>query len=153
MATETVTPTAGTADVVRQQITTSDAQIQRLIKPVRVVEVMHRPAFQGLTTRDGRMRDLLNTKLALVAGGGPNTRVPATAEWAWAQYELIDAAELAERLAVPKSWVDERVRNRTTEKIPHLKFGKYVRFAWGSPALADWLRQRMVVSNSTVKRA
>jgi hypothetical protein len=68
----------------------------------------------------------------------------------WTKFETIDAVELAKRLSVPKSWVDEKVRTRTKEKIPHLKLGKYVRFAWGSPELADWLRQRMVVSNSTV---
>ena len=67
--------------------------------------------------------------------------------------EIIDAAELARRLGVPKSWVEERVRSRTEDKIPHYKFGKYTRFAWGSPELAEWLRGRMVVVNSTVERA
>lgn len=73
--------------------------------------------------------------------------VPTTHE------EIIDAAELARRLGVPKSWVEEKVRSRTKDKIPHYKFGKYTRFAWGSPELAEWLRGRMVVVNSTVERA
>jgi hypothetical protein len=67
--------------------------------------------------------------------------------------EIIDAAEFARRLGVPKSWVEEKVRSRTKDKIPHYKFGKYTRFAWGSPELADWLRRRMVVVNSAVERA
>jgi hypothetical protein len=66
----------------------------------------------------------------------------------WTRYERIDSAEFASRLGVRKSWVDERVRARAKDKIPHYKFGKYVRFAWGSPDLEEWLRKCMVVSNS-----
>ncbi len=67
------------------------------------------------------------------------------------EYEFISSAELAKRLGVPKSWVDERVRTRTRNFIPHFKFGKYTKFAWGSPELAEWLRRRKV-SDSTVER-
>ena len=70
-----------------------------------------------------------------------------------AEIEIIGPPELAKRLGVPTSWVQERTRNRTKDTIPHYKFGKYVRFAWGSPELAEWLRGRMVVSDSTVERA
>ena len=67
--------------------------------------------------------------------------------------EVIDSAELARRIGVPPSWVRERTRTRSKDIIPHLKFGKYVRFAWGSRELAEWLRGRMVIGNSTVERA
>jgi hypothetical protein len=58
---------------------------------------------------------------------------------------LIDAAELAKLLRVPESWVRNRTRARTpvAERIPCVRLGRYVRFAWGSPSLQAWLeRQR-----------
>ena len=62
------------------------------------------------------------------------------------RYEIIDSVELARRWVLPVSWVREHVRNRTTDPIPHLRFGKYVRFRWGSPELEGWLMERMVNS-------
>ena len=55
--------------------------------------------------------------------------------------EVIDAPELAKRWRVPESWIRSKVRARTAtaEQIPHLQFGRYVRFEWGSPALETWL--------------
>ncbi len=55
--------------------------------------------------------------------------------------EIIDAAELATRWKVPESWVRSYTRERTSrdERIPHLQFGRYVRFEFGSPALETWL--------------
>lgn len=55
--------------------------------------------------------------------------------------ELIDSSELASRLRVPESWVRNRTRGRTptVEKIPCIRLGKYVRFAWRSPELQDWI--------------
>ena len=38
---------------------------------------------------------------------------------------LLDAAAVAERLAVPKSWVLESARSGA---IPHVRLGRYVRF-------------------------
>ena len=56
-------------------------------------------------------------------------------------YELIDSAELAARLFVPESWVRNHTRPRTPkeERIPCVRFGRYVRFEWGSPQLAEWI--------------
>jgi hypothetical protein len=56
-----------------------------------------------------------------------------------AGYEIIDAKELGRRLSVPWTWIKEGTRSRTADPIPHLRFGIYVRFEWGSPALNDWL--------------
>jgi hypothetical protein len=55
--------------------------------------------------------------------------------------EIIDAPELAKRWCVPESWIRSKVRTRTrkAEQIPHLQFGRYVRFEWGSPALDAWM--------------
>ncbi|MFB3916093.1 MAG: hypothetical protein ACE14M_05155 [Terriglobales bacterium] len=55
--------------------------------------------------------------------------------------EVIDALELAKRWNLPASWVREQTRTRAAEKIPHLRFGRYVRFRWGSPELDAWLER------------
>jgi hypothetical protein len=58
------------------------------------------------------------------------------------QVEIIDSKELAGRLKLPKTWIEEACRTRTTDPIPHLKFGKYTRFRWGSRELTAWLERR-----------
>lgn len=55
-------------------------------------------------------------------------------------FELIDATELARRWNVPASWIRSHTRERTTDELPHLKLGRYVRFRWGSPELERWLK-------------
>jgi hypothetical protein len=57
--------------------------------------------------------------------------------------EIIDAPELAKRLHVPTSWVRQRAtspRFSSEQRIPHVKFGRYIRFRWGSAELDAWLR-------------
>jgi hypothetical protein len=58
-------------------------------------------------------------------------------------YEILDSTELARRWRVPASWVRSYVRERTPrdQRIPCLRFGRYVRFEWGSPALDEWLHK------------
>ncbi len=41
---------------------------------------------------------------------------------------LLTVQEVAELLRVPASWVYERTRRRGSERMPHVKMGKYVRF-------------------------
>ena len=64
------------------------------------------------------------------------------------QYEFIDSKELALRWNLPESWVREQVRSRSKETVldtlPHVRFGKYVRFRWGSPELEGWAERRIV---------
>jgi len=67
-------------------------------------------------------------------------------------FEVIDSEELARRWAVPESWVREQVRTRATDPIPHLRFGKYVRFQWGSPVLDEWIARRMMTTNRKSSR-
>jgi hypothetical protein len=62
--------------------------------------------------------------------------------------EFIDCIGLAGRLKVPVSWVRDRVRSRAEEPIPHHKFGKYVRFLWGSPELEQWLSGRIITASN-----
>jgi hypothetical protein len=69
-------------------------------------------------------------------------------------YEYLTSAEVAARLNVPESWVRDQVRARASEPMPHVRFGKYVRFRWHSPELATWADRRMVSGhNQVVSRA
>ncbi len=65
-------------------------------------------------------------------------------------YEFIDCRELALRWCLPESWVREQVRARSADPLPHVRFGKYVRFRWGSPELEDWAERRIVSSSNRV---
>jgi hypothetical protein len=65
----------------------------------------------------------------------PDAATPVT-------WELIDATELAKRWSLPESWVREQTRARATDPLPHVRFGKYVRFQWRSPELESWLNRR-----------
>jgi hypothetical protein len=58
--------------------------------------------------------------------------------------ELIDSAELAARWKLPESWIRSQTRSRVarTDRIPCVRFGRYVRFEWGSPDLEAWLAKR-----------
>jgi len=60
--------------------------------------------------------------------------------------EMITPKELAEKLKVPTSWVRDQTRARAScgDMIPHHRFGRYVRFAWGSPELTEWIHRRLV---------
>ena len=42
--------------------------------------------------------------------------------------ELLTAEEAAQFFKVPLSWVYERCRERSTDPLPHVKLGKYLRF-------------------------
>ena len=75
------------------------------------------------------------------------TGMTAASTHAGAQYEIINAEELARRWSLPESWVRDQTRSRATDPIPHLRFGRYVRFRWGSPELNGWLERRMVGGN------
>ena len=56
--------------------------------------------------------------------------------------EVIDTAELAKRWRLPESWIREQTRTRTGDPLPCVRFGRYVRFEWGSPKLVAWHDRR-----------
>jgi helix-turn-helix protein len=66
----------------------------------------------------------------------PSTQIPQ-------HFELLDAAQLAERLNLPKSWIREMCRSRCDDPIPAYSFGRYKRFRWGSNELNAWLNRRI----------
>jgi hypothetical protein len=62
---------------------------------------------------------------------------------------------LANYLDVPKTRIYDRTRENGPEVIPHMKFGKYVRFNPESPAFQKWLQEHEVstsVGSSTQRR-
>lgn len=63
------------------------------------------------------------------------------------EYEIIDCRELARRWSLPESWVRGHVRDGIADPIPHVRFGRYVRFRWASPELNSWLERRTVTGN------
>ena len=56
--------------------------------------------------------------------------------------EVIDTAELAKRWRLPESWIREQTRTRSGDPLPCVRFGRYVRFEWGSPKLVAWYDRR-----------
>jgi hypothetical protein len=64
------------------------------------------------------------------------------------QFEFIDCAQLAERWRLPVSWIRDQVRARADDPIPHVRFGKYVRFRWGSPELEEWASRRIITASN-----
>ena len=63
------------------------------------------------------------------------------------EYKFIDSHELAARCG-PADGVRERVRSRREDRLPHVRFGKYVRFRWGSPELEGWAERRSPIARS-----
>jgi len=59
---------------------------------------------------------------------------------------LLTVQEVAELLKVPVSWVYERTRERSPERIPGFRLGKYWRFR-GADVLA-WLERQRVGAKS-----
>jgi len=57
-------------------------------------------------------------------------------------FEMLNSEQLAARWQVPVSWIREHTRRRAIDPIPCVRFGKYVRFAWGSPELTAWVSRR-----------
>jgi hypothetical protein len=70
--------------------------------------------------------------------------VPLMSQTRGNAFELIDSAELGRRWRVPESWIRNHTRVRTpkAERIPCIRLGRYVRFEWGSPQLAEWLAMK-----------
>lgn len=61
-------------------------------------------------------------------------------------FTYIDSKALAAIWGLPETWIRDQVRRRSADPLPHIKFGKYVRFRWGSPELEAWAERRIVGS-------
>ena len=54
---------------------------------------------------------------------------------------LWNVSEVASYLAVPKSWVYDRTQCKCSNRIPHFKIGKYLRFDPDSEEFQTWLKR------------
>jgi predicted DNA-binding transcriptional regulator AlpA len=54
--------------------------------------------------------------------------------------QILTLAELAERLKVSERWVYEKSRRRSTNPLPTMRIGRYLRFDWLE--VSDWLRNQ-----------
>jgi excisionase family DNA binding protein len=54
--------------------------------------------------------------------------------------------ELAEYLGVPRPWIYDRTQEHFTERIPHYKLGKYLRFDPQSSEFQEWLRRNFRIA-------
>jgi excisionase family DNA binding protein len=52
--------------------------------------------------------------------------------------QLLTVSEIAQTLRVPVSWVYGRTRRRGSERMPHIKLGKYLRFDLNT--VSEWLK-------------
>src|SRR6266567_1615091 len=51
--------------------------------------------------------------------------------------DLLTPEELAVRLKVQPTWVYEKTRARSRDRLPAIKLGRYLRFCW--PEIVTWL--------------
>lgn len=51
--------------------------------------------------------------------------------------QFLTVSEVASALKGPVSWVYERTRRSGSDRMPHIKLGKYLRFRWA--AVCQWL--------------
>ena len=64
--------------------------------------------------------------------------------------ELLTVSDLADRLKVSPSWIYQRIRARASDRLPHIKIGKYLRFELA--AVHAWLdRHRRDYENLSVE--
>jgi hypothetical protein len=67
-----------------------------------------------------------------------------TAELKKCNAVLLTPQQLAERLAVPTSWIREKCRQRARERdsdpLPRVVLGKYIRFRWSD--VESWLQRQ-----------
>ena len=61
--------------------------------------------------------------------------------------ELLTVKEVAELLRVPVSWVYDRTRKRSLDRLPGVRLGKYWRFRQGE--VLAWVESQRERSNAT----
>lgn len=61
---------------------------------------------------------------------------------------LLTVQELADVLSVPVTWIYDRTRAGCTDRIPHYRVGKYLRFA--EDEVVDYLRIKCVGTGSDI---
>jgi hypothetical protein len=63
---------------------------------------------------------------------------------------FLDFGGLAAKLGTSEQWVRRNVRRTyTRDPIPHLRFGRWIRFVWDSPEMQDWIERRKATAGGT----
>ncbi len=63
---------------------------------------------------------------------------------------FLDFRGLAEKLGATEQWVRRNVRpTYTRDPIPHLRFGRTIRFDWDSDEMRAWLERRKALPSLT----
>lgn len=75
---------------------------------------------------------------------------PRAADSAPEVEEMIDVADAATLLKVPKSWIYQHAREGAADALPFVKVGKYTRFY--ESQLKEWLSRHQGGSRPAVKR-
>jgi hypothetical protein len=58
-------------------------------------------------------------------------------------FDFLDFRGLAAKLGTSEQWVRRNVRRTyTRDPIPHLRFGRMIRFIWDSPEMQEWIERR-----------
>jgi hypothetical protein len=64
--------------------------------------------------------------------------------------DFLDFRGLAARLGTSEQWVGRNVRRTyTRDPIPHLRFGRMIRFVWDSPEMQEWIERRKATQSAT----
>lgn len=62
---------------------------------------------------------------------------------------FLDFRGLAARLGTSEQWVRRNVRRTyTRDPIPHLRFGRIIRFVWDSPEMQEWIERRKATTDA-----
>ena len=67
-----------------------------------------------------------------------------------ADSDFLDFRGLAAKLGTSEQWVRRNVRRTyTRDPIPHLRFGRMIRFVWDSPEMQEWIERRKATTDGT----
>jgi predicted DNA-binding transcriptional regulator AlpA len=64
--------------------------------------------------------------------------------------DFLDFRGLAAKLGTSEQWVRRNVRRTyTCDPIPHLRFGRMIRFVWDSEEMSEWIERHKAVAGDT----
>ena len=67
-----------------------------------------------------------------------------------AESDFLDFRGLAAKLATNEQWVRRNVRRTyTRDPLPHLRFGRMIRFVWDSLEMQQWIERRKATTEVT----
>jgi predicted DNA-binding transcriptional regulator AlpA len=64
--------------------------------------------------------------------------------------DFLDFRGLAAKLGTSEQWVRRNVRRTyTRDPIPHLRFGRIIRFVWDSQEMSEWIERHKATQSAT----